>query len=408
MGRHRLIPDAKDPALVCGVLMDVASWSLNLLGTAPICQRVVRGARMPAFSAAVIAPLVLATAGGAAPRLPVQALAVRHTEVVPAAAVTAIGTDPLGPAVVAVERPSPDVHIAVEMRSVDLSGSANDVGVLGIPAIALSAYRNAERMMAASEPGCGLSWNLLAGVGRIESMHANRGATDADGTAVQPIYGPVLDGTLPGNEVVIQTNAAGQATYARAMGPMQFLPGTWARYAADGNGDGVADPQSLYDSTVAAARYLCSGGLDLREPLQLITAMLRYNNSMPYVRNVLGWADAYATGVVPVDLPPIDGSAPQLVDVHWQSPGGLGPGLPGNVYDLPSTGELAQTPLIDCGLSDEATDLLAQNLAQNFEQSEDPSAADVDVPAAISDGEPVPAGEAPGVERGTRDVNDSA
>ena len=32
--------------------------------------------------------------------------------------------------------------------------------------------------MAAAYPGCGVSWNLLAGIGRIESMHANNGATD--------------------------------------------------------------------------------------------------------------------------------------------------------------------------------------------------------------------------------------
>ena len=50
-----------------------------------------------------------------------------------------------------------------------------------------------------------MSWNLLAGIGRIESMHANGGATDPRGTAVQPIYGPALDGTLPGNEVIVQS-----------------------------------------------------------------------------------------------------------------------------------------------------------------------------------------------------------
>ncbi|PRC61096.1 hypothetical protein C6A85_12585, partial [Mycobacterium sp. ITM-2017-0098] len=42
--------------------------------------------------------------------------------------------------------------------------------------MALAAYRNAETMMAGAYPGCGLSWNLLAGIGRIESMHANGGA----------------------------------------------------------------------------------------------------------------------------------------------------------------------------------------------------------------------------------------
>ena len=189
----------------------------------------------------------------------------------------------------------------------------------------------------------------MAGIGRIESGHANGGATDARGTAVQPIYGPALDGTLPGNEVIVQSSAGGQVSYARAMGPMQFLPGTWARYASDGDGDGVADPQNLYDSTLAAARYLCSGGLNLRDQSQVMAAILRYNNSMPYARNVLGWAAAYATGVVPVDLPPVTGPAPPLADLHLENPEGLGPGLPLNVHGLPSTDPLAQMPLIDFG-----------------------------------------------------------
>ena len=186
--------------------------------------------------------------------------------------------------------------------------------------MALSAYRNAEQMMSLAQPGCGVSWNLLAGIGRIESMHANNGATDARGTAVRPIYGPTLDGSLPGNEVIVQSMAPnGRPTYARAMGPMQFLPGTWARYASDGDGDGKADPQNLFDSALAAARYLCSGGLNLRDQSQVLSAILRYNNSMPYARNVLGWAAAYATGVVPVDLPPITGPIPPMGDAHLES-----------------------------------------------------------------------------------------
>jgi hypothetical protein len=132
---------------------------------------------------------------------------------------------------------------------------------------------------------------------------------------------------------------------------MQFLPGTWARYAADGDGDGVADPQNLYDSTLAAARYLCSGGLNLRDPSAVMAAILRYNNSTSYAQNVLGWAAAYATGVVPVDLPPVTGPAPPLADPHLENPEGLGPGLPLNVHGLPSSDPLAQMPLIDFGPS---------------------------------------------------------
>src|ERR1700694_2371249 len=149
-------------------------------------------------------------------------------------------------------------------------------------------------------------------------MHAVGGATDARGTAVRPIYGPALDGSLPGNEVIVQSAASGRVTYARAMGPMQFLPGTWSRYASDGDGDGKADPQNLFDSTLAAARCLCSGGLNLRDQSQVMAAILRYNNSVAYARNVLGWAAAYATGVVPVDLPPLLGPVPPIGDAHLE------------------------------------------------------------------------------------------
>jgi len=66
---------------------------------------------------------------------------------------------------------------------------------------------------------------------------------------------------------------------------------------------------------------------------------------------VLGWAAAYATGVVPVDLPPLAGPAPPLGDIHLENPEGLGPDLPLNVHGLPSTDPLAQMPLIDLGQS---------------------------------------------------------
>ena len=305
----------------------------------------------PVSSIAVIAPLVFASAvGAAATRVHTPTAVLRGAPVAPVAAVSTQQSGRSGPAVVAVAHPPMVLHIVAAANSDPLpTVMLNTPGALGIPTMAVSAYRNAERMMAGTDPGCGISWNLLAGIGRIESMHANSGATDARGTAVRPIYGPALNGTLPGNEVIVQGSAGGQVTYVRAMGPMQFLPSTWARYASDGDGDGVADPQNLYDSTLAAARYLCSGGLDLRDPSQVMSAILRYNNSMPYARNVLGWAAAYATGAVPVDLPPLTGPAPPLGDMHLEHPEGIGPGLPLNVHGLPSTDPLAQMPLISFG-----------------------------------------------------------
>ncbi len=318
----------------------------------PVHRQAVRVTRTPAFGVAIIMPLIFAGAvGAAAPRFPGPAPQVHDTGIIPVAAVASSSSDLSGPSVVAVKRPPAGFHIAAAAAaSAPPPGVVvNTPGTLGIPATALSAYRNAERIMAGAYPACGVSWNLLAGIGRIESMHANGGATDARGTAVRPIYGPALDGTLPGNEVIVQNGAGGRVTYARAMGPMQFLPGTWSRYASDGDGDGVADPQNLYDSTLAAARYLCSGGLNLRDPSQVLAAILRYNNSMPYARNVVGWAAAYATGVVPIDLPPLTGPAPPIADSHLERAEGLGPGLPFNASGLPPTDPLARMPLIDFG-----------------------------------------------------------
>jgi membrane-bound lytic murein transglycosylase B len=315
-------------------------------------KRALGVTRTPAFGVAVIIPLVLAGAvGGAAPPLhgksPILSV---HAVISPVAAVSPSAPDLSGPVVIAIERVPTAFHVAAATLSAPPPPMiVNSPGALGIPTMALAAYRNAEAKMAVEAPGCGLSWNLLAGIGRIESGHAGGGAVDARGTAVNPIYGPALDGTLPGNEVIIQSSVGNRVTFARAMGPMQFLPGTWARFASDGDGDGVADPQNLFDSTFAAARYLCSGGLNLRDPAQVMAAILRYNNSVPYAQNVLGWAAAYATGVVPVDLPPIVGPPPPLGNVHDDHPEGLGPSLPMNVNGVPVTDPFSQTPVIDLG-----------------------------------------------------------
>ncbi|MCV7158577.1 lytic murein transglycosylase, partial [Mycolicibacterium brisbanense] len=307
---------------------------------------------------AALSPIILAGAVGASG--PVPASNVSDAAVTPLAAVEP-SPDQSGPAVVAAAKAPTMFHIATATVSAPPPAMiVNSPGTLGIPSIALAAYRNAERMMAAAAPGCGISWNLLAGIGRIESGHANGGATDVRGTAVRPIYGPALDGTLPGNEVIVQSAQAGRVTYARAMGPMQFLPGTWARYASDGDGDGKADVQNVFDASLAAARYLCSGGLNLRDSSQVMTAILRYNNSVAYAQNVMGWAAAYATGVVPVNLPPITGSIPPIGDAHLDNPEGLGPGLPMNATGLPPGDPMALIPVLGGG--DAAAQLTGANV----------------------------------------------
>ncbi|MBF6454584.1 lytic transglycosylase domain-containing protein [Nocardia cyriacigeorgica] len=255
------------------------------------------------------------------------------------------------------------------LRSVEPAGGVQAVqryevalpvagGALGIPEVVLAAYRNAELAFASSAPGCGLSWHLLAGIGRIESGHAAGGRVDDAGTTVQPIFGPALDGTLPGNEVI---PAAGGG-YVRAIGPMQFLPGTWGKYAADGNGDGAADPHNIFDATVAAGRYLCSGGLDLRDPVQETRAVLRYNNSRAYATDVLSWSAAYRNGgaparavdVTPLPVPPPDsGDAPPAVQAAAvPGPLTLEPMTSVSVPHRPTPPLLTVPglPPIDCGL----------------------------------------------------------
>jgi membrane-bound lytic murein transglycosylase B len=319
-----------------------------------------RAASTPWPAVAVVTPLVLLLGAGAS--APSQMTAMIDNGIQPLASVATTNAGTSGTEIVRAKRPLPYLRVAAATSPVSPAPAAvvNSPGNMRIPALALNAYQNAERMMAAAYPGCGISWNLLAGIGRIESLHAFGGQTDARGTPVTPIYGPALDGTLPGNEVIVQSVQSGRTTYARAMGPMQFLPGTWARYASDGDGDGKADVQNLYDASLAAARYLCSGGLNLRDPSQVMTAILRYNNSTAYASNVLGWAAAYATGVEPVDLPAITGSHP-IGDEHLEvASEGLGPGLPLNAAGLPVDDPMALNPLLGPGRPDLAGQLNPQ------------------------------------------------
>jgi hypothetical protein len=174
-------------------------------------------------------------------------------------------------------------------------------GPLGIPGAVLDAYQFAQRTVAAIRPGCHLSWAVLAGIGRIESNHASDGRVDAFGNTLGAILGPRLDGS-PGMAAIPDTDRGqldGDTVWDRAVGPMQFIPSSWRAYGVDGNGDGVANPNNVYDSTITTGLYLCTAGGDLTNPDQLQAAVFRYNHSAAYVNIVLGWAQAYLTGVVP-------------------------------------------------------------------------------------------------------------
>ncbi|MEU4448456.1 lytic murein transglycosylase [Actinosynnema sp. NPDC050801] len=168
-----------------------------------------------------------------------------------------------------------------------------------IPARALRAYAVADLLTRTQNPACRVSWATLAGIGRIESHHGTIGGLrlGEDGRPSRPIIGIPLDGS-PGVKAINDSDGGtldGDTRWDRAVGPMQFIPTTWAKYAVRANGDGQSpDPQNIDDAALTAARYLCSGGRDLGTGAGWWAAVLAYNNSTEYGQNVYSGADAYA------------------------------------------------------------------------------------------------------------------
>lgn len=184
---------------------------------------------------------------------------------------------------------------------VDPAWIADVSATTGIPARALVAYATADLTVDAEQPACGIGWNTLAAIGRIESDHGRHdGAVlGDDGYPNPPIRGIPLDGTrsaeIPDTD---QGTWDGDPVWDRAVGPMQFIPDTWSRWGADGNRDGTADPNQIDDAALAAARYLCASG-PLTTPDGWRTAIFSYNNLDSYVTDVANAANAYATQAQP-------------------------------------------------------------------------------------------------------------
>ncbi|WP_435129761.1 lytic transglycosylase domain-containing protein [Actinacidiphila sp. bgisy144] len=192
------------------------------------------------------------------------------------------------------------------------TGTDTDVTVSGgasLPTTVLAAYQRAQASVAESDPGCHLPWQLLAAIGQVESGQARGGAVDANGTTYKPILGPVLNGDGFAN--ISDTDNGkydGDAVHDRAVGPMQFIPSTWRTWGADGNGDGVSDPNNIYDAALAAAHYLCADGRDLAVPADMDRAILGYNHSQDYLNLVMAWYEHFRQGGT-VTVPDRSGSA---------------------------------------------------------------------------------------------------
>lgn len=180
----------------------------------------------------------------------------------PAAAPAGIPTDPLA-------QFPPDVTVPPGQPSPVLAAE----GPLAVPELVYYAYRAAEMQLQIDTPGCGLPWNLLAAVGRLESGHADGGRTDVLGTLSTPRVSP--NGEL---------------------GPMQLPAAVWEQYAADGNADGRTDPQNVFDQSLAAGHWMCANEANLREPEGRARAIALFDPRPEYRVNVEAWSAAYEKG----------------------------------------------------------------------------------------------------------------
>lgn len=171
----------------------------------------------------------------------------------------------------------------------------------GFPLVALDAYYRAAGSMAEEDPTCGVRWWGIAGISAVEGHHGSYGGAvlDERGDSDRRIIGIPLDGTRDTQVVADSDGGAldGDPTQDRAVGPMQFIPQTWARFASDGNEDGRSDPFNLYDATRAAARYLCVASHGLDDEGGLRAAYFSYNHSDAYVDRVLGFARLYERSI---------------------------------------------------------------------------------------------------------------
>jgi hypothetical protein len=182
--------------------------------------------------------------------------------VIKAAAAAAVGvtTLPLLVIMLAAASPGPPVQAA---RSGGFPGEPSTLTRADIPADYLTWYIGAARTCP------GLTWPVLAGIGKVESDHGRS--------------------PLPG--VHSGSNAAG------AEGPMQFLPATFGEFAVNADPGRPLSPYDPADAIYTAARMLCADGARGGSTTGTEKAIFAYNHARWYVSEVMTWAYTYAENV---------------------------------------------------------------------------------------------------------------
>ncbi|MFB8769293.1 C40 family peptidase [Nocardiopsis alba] len=130
----------------------------------------------------------------------------------------------------------------------------------------------------------GIPWNILAGIGQVESHHGRwDGPGITEGHNDWGAAGPMQFGSLDGS-------AAGNSWGGEPIQDVEDRPDQG--YGVDGNGDGIVNVYDPADAIPAAADYLISHGIedDVRQ------AIFGYNHAWWYVDDVLEWAERYSDG----------------------------------------------------------------------------------------------------------------
>ncbi|ASU82541.1 hydrolase [Nocardiopsis gilva YIM 90087] len=130
----------------------------------------------------------------------------------------------------------------------------------------------------------GIPWNVLAGIGQVESKHGRwDGPGITEGHNDWGAAGPMQFGAKDGS-------AAGNSWGGKPIMPVEDRPDKG--YGQDGNDDGVVNVYDPADAIPAAADYLIAHGAknDLRK------AIFGYNHAWWYVDDVMEWAEKYADG----------------------------------------------------------------------------------------------------------------
>ncbi len=117
----------------------------------------------------------------------------------------------------------------------------------------------------------GLSWAVLAGIGKVECDH--------------------------GRDAAPSCTHEGAVNSAGAGGPMQFISSTWASYGVDAEGTGAPDRWKPADAIYGAANYLRASGA----PGDYARAIYAYNHASSYVAEVESWAAKYSGSPAPFD-----------------------------------------------------------------------------------------------------------